>query len=672
MKICKTISMLILLALSLSNIDAQQSDNPTTFCNPLNLSYRFMSDAVDAREAADPVIVLFKDNYYLFASRSGGYWTSPDLRTWTFIVPTGMNSIIEVYAPGIIEMRDSLFYVGSNFTQIYKTADPIAGVWEKSKYTVKNYGDPALFLDDDGKLYMYYGLSNAAPTSVVELDPMTFKEIGSSVNIVTANAANHGWERRGDDNLLDEKPWIEGSWMVKHNNKYHLHYAGPGTEFKTYADGIYVADSPKGPFTYADYSPFAFKPTGFICGAGHGCTFKAKDGNYWRIGTMTISVKHMFERRLGLFPVAFDADGNIHCNTEFGDWPQYLPGEIQDQAENNFAGLLLLSHKKYAEASTLLGEHTIDQAIDEEARTYWSAKSGNPGEWYMVDLGVTCTVKAIQVNFAEEGTTPSLVRGRTNPIYEQYKIEVSNDKENWNLIIDKSGNTADVPHDYFELAQSVDARYVRIINVFTPGEGKFALREFRVFGNTAIETEFWNVTDFTVQRDEDGRNALIKWQTGNADGCIVRYGIAADKLYNNYMVYDADSIWIHSLNKGVEYFFEVEAFESGTEYYYGEYSDVKDQNEKPLPEEYKLNQNYPNPFNPSTVISYQIPLESKVTLKIYDVLGREITTLVDEIQRPGSYNSTFSILNSSLSSGIYFCELSTESIRLHRKMAFVK
>ena len=64
--------------------------------------------------------------------------------------------------------------------------------------------------------------------------------------------------------------------MNKISGKYYLQYSAPGTEFKTYADGVYVADKPAGPFTYALYSPFSFKPTGFICGAGHSCTFADK------------------------------------------------------------------------------------------------------------------------------------------------------------------------------------------------------------------------------------------------------------------------------------------------------------------------------------------------------------------------------------------------------------
>ncbi len=561
----KKYQFIIFLLLLNSLALAQPAQNPQTFCNPMNLNYRFMVDAIDAREAADPVVVLFKDDYYLFASRSGGYWTSNDLRSWTLIIPTGLD--VESYAPAVIAMRDSLFYIPSNNSQIYKTADPKSGVWERGP-SINSYGDPAFFLDDDGRLYMCYGLSNNAPISVVELNPLTFREIGSAVNVIFAQASIHGWERRGDDNLLDEQPWIEGSWMIKENNKYYLHYAAPGTEFKTYADGIYVADSPLGPYQYATYSPFSFKPTGFISGAGHGSTFKDKDGHYWHIGTMTISIKHMFERRLGIFPVAIDNDGNIRCNTAFGDYPQYFPGVKNNPIDENFAGMTLLSHKKYVTASSSLADHSVEKAVDEDARTYWCASTGDATEWIMIDLGKPCTIQAIQVNFAEHNTNPAVVRGRDNVIYEQYIVQKSDDGMSWDLLIDKSQNLLDVPHDYTELAQPVTARYVKLLNVFTPGGGNFAIRDLRIFGNAA-QSSFTPVTNFTVERDAaDGRNAVIRWlPVANADGYIVRYGIAPTKLYNNYMVYDADSIAIHSLNKEVEYYFAVEAFESGTDYY---------------------------------------------------------------------------------------------------------
>ncbi|MBE2256170.1 MAG: T9SS type A sorting domain-containing protein [Ignavibacteria bacterium] len=79
-----------------------------------------------------------------------------------------------------------------------------------------------------------------------------------------------------------------------------------------------------------------------------------------------------------------------------------------------------------------------------------------------------------------------------------------------------------------------------------------------------------------------------------------------------------------------------------------------------IPIEYKLNQNYPNPFNPITNISYQIANEGFVTLKVFDLLGREITTLVNEVKTPGIFEVSFN--GSNLSSGIYFYRLEVKSI----------
>jgi hypothetical protein len=94
--------------------------------------------------------------------------------------------------------------------------------------------------------------------------------------------------------------------------------------------------------------------------------------------------------------------------------------------------------------------------------------------------------------------------------------------------------------------------------------------------------------------------------------------------------------------------------------------------EDELPKQFTLNQNYPNPFNPSTVISYQLPVASHVSLKIFNQLGQEIATLVDEFQQAGKHNSQFSILNSEFSSGIYFYTLKTYSFTQTKKMLLLK
>jgi len=107
-------------------------------------------------------------------------------------------------------------------------------------------------------------------------------------------------------------------------------------------------------------------------------------------------------------------------------------------------------------------------------------------------------------------------------------------------------------------------------------------------------------------------------------------------------------------------------------YYNNAVSDVED--EAVLPSEFILEQNYPNPFNPNTVISYRLPVNSNVLLIVYDVLGNEVATLVDEEKQPGIYEVEFntSAIEHLPSSGIYFYQIQTSDFVQTKKMVFLK
>lgn len=100
------------------------------------------------------------------------------------------------------------------------------------------------------------------------------------------------------------------------------------------------------------------------------------------------------------------------------------------------------------------------------------------------------------------------------------------------------------------------------------------------------------------------------------------------------------------------------------------FTDIKDELEVQLPKNVKLNQNYPNPFNPTTTISYQLPQTSFVQLKVYDILGEEITTLVKEIKPEGIFSINFDA--SSLPSGVYIYSLHSNGFVQNRKMTLIK
>ncbi|MGD8782754.1 MAG: family 43 glycosylhydrolase [Ignavibacteria bacterium] len=539
-----------------------QSENVKlkTFCNPINLSYRFSLDEPSRREAADPTIVWFKDRYFLFASKSGGYWHSQDLINWTLIETDEIR--VEDYAPTAIAISDTLYFLASSREQntIYKSTNPVSGKWRIAREKIEvPVWDPAFFLDDDNRLYLYWGCSNENPLYGVELDyKNNFSFIGEPVELKHANPEQYGWEVPGDYNtLVNQSPWIEGTWMNKHNGKYYLQYSGPGTEFKSYSDGVYISDNPLGPFSLQPHNPFAYKPEGFAAGAGHGSTFTDMYGNYWHIGTITISQKHIFERRLGLFPAFFDEERTLYSVTKYGDYPMALPQKRIFGFEEIFPGWMLLSYDKSVKVSSSVDSLAASNMTDENIRTYWAAVSGNKGEFAILDLEEYYDVYAAQINFAEHNTT---TLGRNKDLFHRYIVEYSNDNNNWTMLIDKSQNKTDNTHDYVQLPNSVSCRYLKITNIEVPG-GHFAISGFRVFGKGKGDAPK-RISKFVAKRNpEDKRSVNLSWnKSDNATGYNIGFGIDENRLYQNYIVYKDTTLTINSLNANLDYYFSIECF----------------------------------------------------------------------------------------------------------------
>lgn len=557
-----------------------------TYCNPLDIDYTYAShnratNDVAYRSGADPAIVNFKGKYYLFVTRSNGYWMSDDMSNWKFIRPqawyfNGSNAPAAAVKDGkIILMGDP-----SGRGAVIETDNPEVGDW-KTNYAVitvpDGVQDPNLFVDDDGKVYLYEESSNKWPIRGIELDSKNFYiPIGKQVDLFNLEPDKHGWERFGQDHNSDLKPFIEGPWMMKHNGKYYLEYGAPGTQWNVYADGVYTADSPLGPFKYAPYNPIAYKPGGFLKGSGHGSTVRDNFGNYWHYSTMAISVNFKFERRLGMYPAGFEENGQMYVNTAYGDYPHYLPGEKVKNHKERFTGWMLLSHKKPVTTNSTevtmhhkvvdeaekgympdqIKGHQISKINDEEIRSFWVSDKNDESVWVQMDLKENMNLKAIQVNFADFN---SKIFGKPDSLRQQYRIKASTDGKNWKTIVDKSTSTKDQPHAYIELQDSTIARYIKYENVYVTNE-YLAIAELRVFGN-GLGKKPAEPKNFKAKRDQDRRNAFLTWdKVKDATGYVVYWGIAPDKLNLSAMMYDHPNYELRALNTDQKYYYQVEAF----------------------------------------------------------------------------------------------------------------
>ena len=579
----------LLVAPPAHSIAAQAADSVSsaairTWANPIDIDYRYnfeqINDSISYRSGADPVVVLHAGEYYMFVTVSGGYWHSRDLLHWRFVPPTRWP-FEDVVAPAAISFGDTLLLIGSTFWQrpILYSTDPASGRLEfynrllpplpgfhylarPGDPDVAGAWDPAFFLDDDGRWYMYWGSSNVWPLYGIELDParrLAWKG-ERKIPLLRLHPDLHGWERFGFDHRDSTvRPYMEGAWMTKHGGRYYLQYAAPGTEFNVYANGTYVGDSALGPFTYAPYNPISYKPGGFMTGAGHGNTFQDVHGNWWNTGTPWLGIVWNFERRLAMFPAGFDADGQMYANTRFGDFPHWMPTSRWTDSDSLFTGWMLLSYRKPVTASSARDGFPASNVTDEDRQSFWLAGTNSPDEWLRIDLGGEREVRAVQVNFVDHESglyAPDTIAGT------RFRISASRDGRSWEPIADLSRETLDRASPYIELARPTRARYLRYEHLQVASRN-LAIGDIRVFGNGDGRPPA-TPRELVARRDSDPRNALVRWRpVPGAVGYNILWGIHPGKLYQTYQLWadQGSEKEIRALTVGQEYWFAIEAFD---------------------------------------------------------------------------------------------------------------
>lgn len=583
MRIYTTLCILILT----TTIQAQEII-PQTYINPLDIDYTYMvynSDKnISYRSGADPAVVEFRGEYYLFVTRSFGYWHSTDLVNWQFIKPVqwffeGSN------APTAFNYKDSIIYFAGDpagYGSILYSDDPKKGRWTPVPSITSNLQDSDLFIDDDGKTYLYWGSSNVHPIRVKMLNKdKRMLEIGVKKELINLNEEKHGWERFGENNFHPtlKEGYMEGAAMIKHNGKYYLQYAAPGTQFNVYGDGAYIGDTPLGPFTYMKNNPMSFKPGGFTNGAGHGMTMLQTNGQHWHFATMALASNSHWERRLCMFPTYFDAEGLMYSITHYGDYPRYAPDHPSKAGLHN--GWMLLSYQgKTTVSSSQMqikkstsayedfditemplkrnenGEILSEVLTDESPKSFWVAEANDDQQWVEIEMAAPGKIYAFQLNFHDHETG---IYTRVEGLRHRFTLEVSEDGKNWKTVVDRSDSYKDAPNAYIVLDQPLAGKYVRYNNVKVPGNN-LALSEIRVFGK-GLGKQPAKVKGFMVNRQEDRRDVALSWQpVPGAQGYNIYWGIAPDKLYLSWLVYDENEHFMRCLNVDPEYYFAIEAF----------------------------------------------------------------------------------------------------------------
>ena len=585
------------------------------FSVPLDLEYRYQFIDQDgrvtlSREAADPSAVFWHGKYYLFPSMCKGCYVSEDLSHWEFLPLKGLP--FYDYAPDACVHGEYLYLCASKHEGVcnfYRSKTFPEGEFEEIEGSFP-FWDPNLFFDDDGKVYLFWGCSNLTPVYGVELDETTMRPKGEPLSLLEGKQRVIGYERFGEDHhydlamnanlkllrgmlapqmgkpadeitpeeliafvppeqrpvvqkLLEDGPYMEGAWMTKYKGKYYLQYACPGTELNVYGDGVYVADSPLGPYTLAENAPYSYHPGGFITGAGHGSTFRG-EGALWHTSTARISRTHNFERRLGLWRAGFDEDGELYCDQRFGDWVRAV-----EDAPFEKPRWMLLSYRKPCTVSS--SPEDAKHITDENIRTLWQSeeKQGT----ITLDLTKGYKVHAVQLNFGDNFGTVSLPsRGeaemKANGRYIddekfplRWYLEYSEDGAGWQMWEDRRSAEDDRAHPLLVNEEGVSLRYLRLTVTEMPYGQNACVSGIRVFGISDCPAPA-PASNVRLSLEEDGEGFFAEWQ-GSAMGYNVLWGHTPEKLYHCYQVLGTTKANVRALVKGRPCYVRVDAFGEG-------------------------------------------------------------------------------------------------------------
>jgi GH43 family beta-xylosidase len=437
------------------------------------------------RELADPTAVWHEGKWYLYPSVDMAWVSADNGGTWQHH-PLNIRDV--GYAPTVVKHRGKFLLLASD-SALYSSESPLGPFVSLGRIQMTRvagmagFTDPMLFSDDDGRLFFYWGCTKAGGIWGVELDSASpTNAITKPAELIKFNPVAHPWEALGEWNQDTTSSWMEGSWMLKRNGKYHLTYSAAGTQNRTYAMGCYTAQSPLGPFAPQQRNPIFRTTEGLVTGTAHGCIVAGPEDRLWTFCTVRAGVVHGFERRLGMDRVEVDANGDLFVPPATS-LPQWLPGKIPAGQTSADTGWLPVNGGQPTFGSTSAPNLPGRLAVDNELRTWWQPAADDPQPVLTSQFSAPATIQAVRVIWRDVGLDAN--RG-VNPGPFRYRVELETAKGQWTTILDRSASGEDFMIDYREVAPTVGLR-ARLVILGWPKGIRPGVAEFTVFGNTIVK-----------------------------------------------------------------------------------------------------------------------------------------------------------------------------------------
>ena len=431
----------------------------------------------DFREAADPEVLFFGGKYYMYCSCRQVY-VSDDLIHWQYS-PIQIDYPLG-YAPAVTRCGKNIYLTSSR-----EFNDPLAGrifiaehplgpfrttgeVKDKYGQAIKEFLDPALFADDDGRLYLYWGYSPAGDGIFgMEVDPEHPNcGISDIVKLFDLDGDNP-WERFGEHGEVLDFGWTEGVSMYKHNGVYYLQYASCGTRFPNYSLGVYMLESPlQKPQKKA--VKLCGSRHGIVCGTGHGGMFAGPDGTVWQAYTVLVHRKHFFERRIGIDPVTFDDNGVPHVAVS----------DVPRSVNAGDMGLVNAAAWKNCTVSSYCFNSQSMFAVDESPHTAWVPEADDAEPFIEVDLERPFTVEGLRIIWSEENLDAAAGRA-PQPV--KYRVDfLDANKSPLPFVLDQSSNNDDLVID-FRKVKVPSCRYVKLTIMRSGSAMHYGVSDLSIF-----------------------------------------------------------------------------------------------------------------------------------------------------------------------------------------------